>query len=224
MKNNDASKANNLSPNSQKDMLNFSDYKYIAKEYYELASLLEISDYAAERMIQILEAAQTDGNLNFIINEIDYIIAQKNNLLNQEDCLIDKIYLDESGNISLVIKTNKEVNNEESNKPITALISSQNRQINNIEVGVYECEIHLKFRLIEEKNLFSDRDQLLQALIKAIVDNSDDSIETLQTAVKAYEVSELKASPQMRKYLMRLRNASKHIYTLRNDYANHKAQ
>lgn len=223
MKKNDTSKTNNLSQNSKKGMLNFSDYKQIAKEYYELASLIEISDYAAERMIQILEAAQTDGNLNFIINEIDYIIAQKNNLLNQEDCLIDKIYLDESGNISLVIKTNKEVNNEESNKPIPALISSQNRQINNIEVGVYECEMHLKFQLIEEKNLFSDRDQLLQVLLEALTEGSDDFIETLQAAVKAHEISEFQASPQMRKQLMRLRNTSEHIYTLRNDYANQKA-
>jgi hypothetical protein len=30
------------------------------------------------------------------------------------------------------------------------------RQINNLEVGVYECEIHLKFRLIEEKSLLGD--------------------------------------------------------------------
>lgn len=217
MKKNDASKANNLSPNYQKDMFKFSDYKQIAKEYYELASLLEISDYAAERMIKILEAAQTDDNLNFIINEIDYIIAQKNNLLNQEDCLIDKIYLDESGNISVVMKTNKEVNKEESNKLTPALISSQNRQINNIEVGVYECEIHLKFRLIEEKSLFSDEDQLLQVLLEALVDSSDDFLETLQATVKAHQVSELKASPQMRKQLMRLRNTSEYIYPLNND-------
>ena len=61
------------------------------------------------------------------------------------------------------------------------------RPINSVEVGVYECEIHLKFRLVEEKS---------------------DFIQTLQTAVKAHEVSEFKASPQMRRQLMRLRNST----------------
>ncbi|OKH55304.1 hypothetical protein NIES2101_04895 [Calothrix sp. HK-06] len=82
------------------------------------------------------------------------------------------------------------------------------RAINSVEVGVYECEIHLKFRLVEEKSLFSDRDQLLQVLLEALVDGSDDFIQTLQTAVKAHEVSEFKASPQMRRQLMRLRNST----------------
>jgi Mg2+ and Co2+ transporter CorA len=82
------------------------------------------------------------------------------------------------------------------------------RPINNVEVGVYECEIHLKFRLVEEKSLFSDRDQLLQVLLEALVDSSDDFIQTLQASVKAQETSELKASPQMRRQLMRLRNST----------------
>ncbi|MBF2006329.1 Npun_R1517 family heterocyst differentiation transcriptional regulator [Chlorogloeopsis fritschii PCC 9212] len=80
------------------------------------------------------------------------------------------------------------------------------RQINNIEVGVYECEIHLKFRLIEEKSLLGDRDQLLQVLLDALTEGSDDFLETLQASVKTQEISELKASPQMRRQLMRLRN------------------
>ncbi|MBR8834011.1 MAG: Npun_R1517 family heterocyst differentiation transcriptional regulator [Stigonema ocellatum SAG 48.90 = DSM 106950] len=82
------------------------------------------------------------------------------------------------------------------------------RQVNNIEVGVYECEIHLKFRLIEEKSLLGDRDQLLQVLLDALTEGPDDFLETLQESVKANEVSELKASPQMRRQLMRLRNSS----------------
>ncbi|MEM7554481.1 MAG: Npun_R1517 family heterocyst differentiation transcriptional regulator [Cyanobacteria bacterium P01_A01_bin.84] len=80
------------------------------------------------------------------------------------------------------------------------------RQINNVEVGVYECEIHLKFRLIEERSLLSDREQLLQVLLDALGEGSDDFLEHLQTSVKAHEISELKASPQMRRRLMRLRN------------------
>lgn len=95
-------------------------------------------------------------------------------------------------------------------KESTKLMNSKPlpRQINNVEVGVYECEIHLKFRLVEEKSLFSDRDQLLQVLLEAMVDGSDDFIETLSAAVKAHEISELKASPQMRRQLMRLRNST----------------
>ncbi|BAZ68819.1 MAG: Npun_R1517 family heterocyst differentiation transcriptional regulator [Pelatocladus maniniholoensis HA4357-MV3] len=83
------------------------------------------------------------------------------------------------------------------------------RQINNIEVSVYECEIHLKFRLIEEKSLLGDRDQLLQVLLDALLtEGSDEFLETLQASVKAQEISELKASPQMRRQLMRLRNST----------------
>ncbi|BAY45282.1 hypothetical protein SAMD00079811_28850 [Scytonema sp. HK-05] len=82
------------------------------------------------------------------------------------------------------------------------------RQVNSVDVGVYECEIHLKFRLIEEKSLLSDRDQLLQVLLDALTEGSDDFLETLQATVKAQEVSELKASPQMRRQLMRLRNSA----------------
>ena len=80
------------------------------------------------------------------------------------------------------------------------------RQISNVEVGVYECEIHLKFRLIEERSLLGDREQLLQVLLDALSEGSDDFLEHLQTSVKAHEISELKASPQMRRRLMRLRN------------------
>ncbi|NWF61376.1 MAG: Npun_R1517 family heterocyst differentiation transcriptional regulator [Fischerella sp.] len=82
------------------------------------------------------------------------------------------------------------------------------RQLSNIEVGVYECEIHLKFRLIEEKSLLGDRDQLLQVLLDALTEGSDDFLETLQASVKTQEISELKASPQMRRQLMRLRNST----------------
>ncbi len=82
------------------------------------------------------------------------------------------------------------------------------RQINNIEVGVYECEIHLKFRMVEEKSLLSDREQLLQVLLDALAEGSDDFLDMLQSSVKAHEISELKASPQMRRQLMRLRNSN----------------
>jgi hypothetical protein len=82
------------------------------------------------------------------------------------------------------------------------------RQINNVEVGVYECEINLKFRLVEEKCLLRDREQLLQVLLDALTEGSDDFLEMLQQGVKIHETTELKASPQMRRQLMRLRNSN----------------
>ncbi len=82
------------------------------------------------------------------------------------------------------------------------------RQLTNIEVGVYECEINLKFRLIEEKSLLSDREQLLQVLIEALGEGCDDFLEMLQQNVKVHETSELAASPEMRRQLMRLRNST----------------
>ena len=82
------------------------------------------------------------------------------------------------------------------------------RQINNVEVGVYECEINLKFRLIEEKSVLRDREQLLQVLLDALTEGSDDFLEMLQQGVKVHETTELQASPQMRRQLMRLRNSN----------------
>ncbi len=63
--------------------------------------------------------------------------------------------------------------------------------------------------MIEEKSLLGDRDQLLQVLLDALLtEGSDEFLETLQASVKAQEISELKASPQMRRQLMRLRNST----------------
>ncbi|OUC15518.1 MAG: hypothetical protein B0A82_06120 [Alkalinema sp. CACIAM 70d] len=75
------------------------------------------------------------------------------------------------------------------------------------EVGVYECEVHLKFRLIEERGVLSNRDQLLEMLLDAFSCGSDEFLEPLQVAVNAQEVSEVNASPQMRRQLIRLRNS-----------------
>lgn len=76
------------------------------------------------------------------------------------------------------------------------------------EVGVYECEIHLKFRLIEEKGALDQQAHLLEALIDAFAYGSDDYMEPIQVEVTAEEISELAASPQMRRQLIRLRNSN----------------
>jgi len=76
------------------------------------------------------------------------------------------------------------------------------------EVGVYECEVHLKFRLLEEKGALNERSRLLEALIDAFTYGADEYMEPLKVEVSAQEVSELQASPALRRQLIRLRNSS----------------
>ncbi|AFZ31885.1 MULTISPECIES: Npun_R1517 family heterocyst differentiation transcriptional regulator [Chroococcaceae] len=80
-------------------------------------------------------------------------------------------------------------------------------QSNKAEVSVYECNIQLKFRLIEEKCALRNRDDLLELLIEAFANGADEYMEPLHAHVDAQEISELEASPQMRRQLMRLRNS-----------------
>ncbi|EKQ68703.1 hypothetical protein OsccyDRAFT_3249 [Leptolyngbyaceae cyanobacterium JSC-12] len=86
--------------------------------------------------------------------------------------------------------------------------SLERPETSTVEVGVYECEVHLKFRLIEEKGTLSEQGHLLEALIDAFIYGADDYMEPIQVAVSAQEVCELQASPQMRRQLIRLRNSS----------------
>ena len=74
-------------------------------------------------------------------------------------------------------------------------------------VVIYECDIHLKFRMIEEKNLPADREKLLELLLDAFGYGGDEYLEPLQVAVNVTEVSEVEASPEMRRQLIRLRNS-----------------
>ncbi|MBC7517091.1 MAG: Npun_R1517 family heterocyst differentiation transcriptional regulator [Alkalinema sp. FL-bin-369] len=74
-------------------------------------------------------------------------------------------------------------------------------------VVIYECDIHLKFRMIEEKNLPADREELLELLLDAFGYGGDEYLEPLQVAVNVTEVSEVEASPEMRRQLIRLRNS-----------------
>ena len=72
--------------------------------------------------------------------------------------------------------------------------------------AVYDCEIRLKFKLIEEKQVLSNREQLLDLLLDAFSYGADDYLEPVQVQVEAHEVPEVEASPQMRRQLIRLRN------------------
>jgi Npun R1517 len=86
--------------------------------------------------------------------------------------------------------------------------SSLERQPVSLEVGVYDCEIHLKFKLIEEKGVLCDRDKLLELLLDAFACGADEFLEPAHVHVSAQEISEMDASPQMRRQLIRLRNSS----------------
>ncbi|HIK14467.1 MAG TPA: Npun_R1517 family heterocyst differentiation transcriptional regulator [Leptolyngbyaceae cyanobacterium M33_DOE_097] len=76
-----------------------------------------------------------------------------------------------------------------------------------LEVGVYECEVRLKFRLIEEKSILSDRDHLLELLLEAFLCGSDEYMEPVHSDVQVEEMAEVDAPPQMRRQLIRLRNS-----------------
>ncbi len=86
--------------------------------------------------------------------------------------------------------------------------SSVKYQPTRPEIGVYDCEIRLKFRLIEEKDALRDRERLLEILLDAFACGSDEYLETTQVHVEAQEVPEMEASPQMRRQVIRLRNST----------------
>lgn len=75
------------------------------------------------------------------------------------------------------------------------------------DLGIYECEIHLKFNLLEEGGAITDRGQLLELLLDAFLCGADEYLEPIQVEAKASPISELAASPQMRRQLIRLRNS-----------------
>jgi len=85
---------------------------------------------------------------------------------------------------------------------------SRNSQPLDTELAVYTCEIHLKFRLIEDKNLPRDREQLLETLLDAFSYGADEYLEPLQAQAQVTEISEIEASPKMRRQLIRLRNSN----------------
>jgi hypothetical protein len=74
------------------------------------------------------------------------------------------------------------------------------------QVGVYECEVTLKFRIIEEDRVMQNRERLLELLIDAFSYGSDEFVEPIESEVEITEISEVLASPLMRRQLIRLRN------------------
>lgn len=74
------------------------------------------------------------------------------------------------------------------------------------QFGVYECEVTLKFRMIEDHGVMGDPDQLLEVLVDAFSYGSDGFVEALGSDVSVQSLDEVQASPPMRRQLIRLRN------------------
>lgn len=74
------------------------------------------------------------------------------------------------------------------------------------QVGVYECAITLRFRILEDSQAMANRDHLLEQLLDAFSYGSDEFVEQLEAQLDVSEVSEMAASPLMRRQLIRLRN------------------
>ncbi|MBW4660125.1 MAG: Npun_R1517 family heterocyst differentiation transcriptional regulator [Drouetiella hepatica Uher 2000/2452] len=80
-------------------------------------------------------------------------------------------------------------------------------QITDSKFAVYTCEINLKFRLIEERQVIYNRELLLERLLDAISCRADQYLEPIESNVKTQELSDMEASPQMRRQLIWLRNS-----------------
>lgn len=85
--------------------------------------------------------------------------------------------------------------------------NSLEHQPGDTEFAAYTCEVHLKFRLIEEKHVVLDRENLLEILLDAFSYGADEYLEPIEAEFKAQEIPEVEASPAMRRQLIRLRNS-----------------
>ena len=77
-------------------------------------------------------------------------------------------------------------------------------------IGIYECELRLKFRIIEEDLTITNREQLIETLVDAFAYGSDEYLEPIDSEVDIAQLEDIaKASPQMRRQLIRLKNSSR---------------
>ncbi len=88
--------------------------------------------------------------------------------------------------------------------------SSTNLPSPDSNVGIYECEVKLKFRIIEEQLTMTNKEQLVATLVDAFAYGSDEYLEALDSQVAIQELQDIaQASPAMRRQLIRLRNSSR---------------
>jgi len=88
--------------------------------------------------------------------------------------------------------------------------SSTNLPSSDGDVGIYECEVKLKFRIIEEQLTMTNKEQLVATLVDAFAYGSDEYLEALDSQVAIQQLQDVaQASPEMRRQLIRLRNSSR---------------
>lgn len=88
--------------------------------------------------------------------------------------------------------------------------SSTKRALPDSDVGIYECEVRLKFRIIEEQLTMTNKEALVETLVDAFAYGSDEYLEALDSDVDIHQLHDVGvASPQMRRQLIRLRNSSR---------------
>ncbi|MBE9064436.1 Npun_R1517 family heterocyst differentiation transcriptional regulator [cf. Phormidesmis sp. LEGE 11477] len=89
-------------------------------------------------------------------------------------------------------------------------MNSSTNPLPDNDVGIYECEVRLKFRIIEEQLTMTDTDQLVETLVDAFAYGSDEYLEALDSQVAVQQVQDVaKVSPEMRRQLIRLRNSNR---------------
>ena len=88
--------------------------------------------------------------------------------------------------------------------------SSTNRSLPDSNVGIYECEVRLKFRIIEEQMTMTNKEELVETLVDAFAYGSDEYLEALDSQVAIEQLQDVgEASPAMRRQLIRLKNSSR---------------
>lgn len=81
----------------------------LAQEYQKISLLIQISDAEAQRLEEILIAAESDPELNSLLNTIDFHVAKEQGLLDFENM----IYL-ENQRIRLLKNIDNEIEERES--------------------------------------------------------------------------------------------------------------
>ncbi|MEO0432067.1 MAG: Npun_R1517 family heterocyst differentiation transcriptional regulator [Cyanobacteria bacterium J06656_5] len=91
------------------------------------------------------------------------------------------------------------------------MATSVNISDQNDNVNIYECEVRLKFRIIEDQVAIDERDNsaLIETLVDAYAYGDDEYLESLESQIDIHAIQALEASPEMRRQLIRLRNCRK---------------
>ncbi|MEL6937882.1 MAG: Npun_R1517 family heterocyst differentiation transcriptional regulator, partial [Cyanobacteria bacterium J06598_1] len=84
------------------------------------------------------------------------------------------------------------------------------RSLPDSDVGIYECEVRLKFRIIEEQLTMTNKEELVETLVDAFAYGSDEYLEAIDSQVAIEQLQDVaSASPAMRRQLIRLRNSNR---------------